>query len=50
MTFLNVTEIESALTGLASSYSSVTQLITLPFLTVEGRQSHAIRIGSGSFP
>jgi len=50
MTFLNVTEIESALTALASNYSNVTQLITLPFMTAEGRQSHALRIGSGSCP
>lgn len=50
MTFLNVTEIESALTALASSYSNVTHLITLPFATAEGRQSHALRIGSGSCP
>jgi murein tripeptide amidase MpaA len=50
MTFLNVVEIESALTALASSYPTVTQLITLPFTTVEGRQSHALRIGSGSCP
>jgi murein tripeptide amidase MpaA len=50
MTFLNVIEIESALTALASNYSNVTQLITLPFMTAEGRQSHALRIGSGSCP
>ncbi|PYJ92866.1 MAG: hypothetical protein DME62_11045 [Verrucomicrobia bacterium] len=47
MSFLNVVEIESALIGLASSYPSVTQLITLPYFTVEGRQSHALRIGTG---
>lgn len=47
MTFLNVVEIESALSGLASTYSSASQLITLPFLTVEGRQSHALLIGTG---
>jgi len=50
MTFLNVTEIESALTALASNYSGVTSLITLPFTTAEGRQSHALRIGGGSCP
>ena len=50
MTFLNVTEIESALTALASSYSGVTHLITLPFPTWEGRQSHALRIGTGQCP
>lgn len=50
MTFLNVIEIESALTALASTYPTVTTLITLPFMTAEGRQSHAIRIGSGTCP
>jgi murein tripeptide amidase MpaA len=48
MSFLNVVEIESALVGLASSYPSLSQLITLPFFTVEGRQSHALLIGTGN--
>jgi murein tripeptide amidase MpaA len=48
MSFLNVVEIESALIGLASSYPSISQLITLPFFTVEGRQSHALLIGTGN--
>ncbi len=47
MSFLNVVEIESALIGLASNYSGISQLITLPFFTFEGRQSHALRIGTG---
>jgi murein tripeptide amidase MpaA len=46
MTFLNVVEIESALEGLASGYPDMAELISLPFPTVEGRWSHAIRIGS----
>src|SRR6266516_4896922 len=46
MTFLNVVEIESALTALASAYPDMAELITLPFFSAEGRQSHAIRIGS----
>lgn len=46
MTFLNVVEIESALVGLASSYPGMAELITLPYFTAEGSQSHAIRIGS----
>ena len=46
MTFMNVVEIESALIGLASSYPTMAQLITLPYFTAQGRQSHAIRIGS----
>jgi len=48
MTFLNVVEIESALSGLASAYPSISHLITLPFFTVEGRQSHALLIGTGN--
>ena len=33
MTFLNVTEIESALAALHGAYPSITQLITLPNTT-----------------
>ena len=47
MTFLNVVEIESALSGLAKAYPSVTQLVTLPNATAEGRRSHALIIGTG---
>lgn len=50
MTFLNVVEIESAVIGLATAYPTATQLITLPHVTVEGRWSHALRIGSGACP
>jgi murein tripeptide amidase MpaA len=50
MSFLNVVEIESALAGLASTYPGLAQLITLPYFTVEGRQSHALRIGVGECP
>ncbi len=48
MTFLNVVEIESAIMGLATQYPTAAQLITLPFLTAEGRRSHALRLGIGS--
>ncbi|HLF41979.1 MAG TPA: M14 family metallopeptidase [Acidimicrobiia bacterium] len=48
MTFLNVVEIESAVIALASTYPTLTQLITLPHKTVEGRTSHALRIGTSS--
>src|SRR3982075_3620193 len=47
MSFLNVVEIESALIGLASNYPTISSLITLPFFTFEGRQSHALLIGTG---
>jgi murein tripeptide amidase MpaA len=50
MTFLNVVEIESAVVGLAATYPTATDLITLPFLTAQSRQSHALRIGAGSCP
>ncbi len=49
MPYLNVTEVESALSAAtAAPYSSFTQLITLPNLTWEGRQCHAIKIANGS--
>ncbi|MBM2812205.1 MAG: cpt 2 [Chloroflexi bacterium] len=48
MTFLNVVEIESAVIALAANYPTASHLVTLPFLTAQGRQSHALRIGTGS--
>jgi murein tripeptide amidase MpaA len=47
MSFLNVNEIESAVIALASTYPTISKLITLPFFTFEGRQSHALLIGAG---
>lgn len=47
MTFLNVVEIESALSGLAATYPTLCNLITPPHLTAERFQSHALRIGTG---
>ena len=44
--YLNVTEVESALIALASAHSSICELITLPNPTVEGRTSHAVRLGT----
>ena len=46
MTFLNVVEIESALSGLAAAYPNTSRLITLPNATAEGRTSHALMIGT----
>jgi len=46
MPYMNVTEVESALVALASTYSSFCELITLPNQTIEGRTSHAIRLGT----
>jgi murein tripeptide amidase MpaA len=48
MSFLNVVEIESALMALAATYSDVSELITLPFMTAENRTSHALKIGRRS--
>ena len=48
MTYLNVVEVETATINLAAAYPSLTQLITLPNTTVEGRTSHAIRLGAGA--
>lgn len=51
MPYLNVEEVESALSVATSApYTSFTQLITLPNLTWEGRQCHAIKIGKGNNP
>jgi murein tripeptide amidase MpaA len=48
---LNVTEVESALSVATSApYTGFTQLITLPNLTFEGRQCHAIKVANGSGP
>lgn len=46
MSYMNVTEVESALIALAAAYPSVCELITLPNLTIEGRTSHAVRLGT----
>jgi len=48
MSYLNVVEVETAMANLAAAFPSLTQLITLPHTTVEGRTSHALRIGGGS--
>jgi murein tripeptide amidase MpaA len=48
MPYLNVTEVESALSVASSApFASFTQLITLPHLTWENRQCHAIKIANG---
>ena len=48
MSFLNVVEIENAMKGLANNYPSIATLVPLPSPTAEGRQSHAVVIGTGS--
>jgi murein tripeptide amidase MpaA len=48
MSYLNVGEVDTAVVNLSSAYPSITQLITLPHATFEGRTSHALRIGAGA--
>jgi murein tripeptide amidase MpaA len=45
MAYMNVTEVESALIALSAAHPSICELITLPNLTIEGRTSHAVRLG-----
>ncbi len=46
MAYLNITEVESALSALAAAYPSLCELITLPNNSIEGRACHAVRIGA----
>jgi Zinc carboxypeptidase len=46
MPYMNVTEVESALIALAAAHPTICELITLPNLTVEGRTTHAVRLGT----
>jgi murein tripeptide amidase MpaA len=48
MAYMNVTEVESALIGLAAAHPTICELITLPHTTVEARTSHAVRLGAGA--
>lgn len=48
MSYLNVTEVETATVNLAAAYPSISQLITLPYTTYESRTSHALRLGDGA--
>ncbi|TAM81104.1 MAG: hypothetical protein EPN47_14615 [Acidobacteria bacterium] len=45
MAYMNVDEVESALIALNAAHPSLCELITLPNLTIEGRTSHAVRLG-----
>ncbi|SES00957.1 Zinc carboxypeptidase [Streptomyces sp. yr375] len=45
MPYLNITEVESAVTSLAAAFPAA-ELIGLPEPSVEGRTSHALRIGT----
>jgi murein tripeptide amidase MpaA/ubiquitin len=53
VTYLNVDEVESALIALARAFPADCELITLPTRTIDGRTSHALRLGpraSGALP
>jgi murein tripeptide amidase MpaA len=44
--YMNVTEVESAVIALSGAHPSICQLITLPNMTVEGRSTHAVLLGT----
>ncbi|MDH6708891.1 murein tripeptide amidase MpaA [Kitasatospora sp. MAA19] len=46
MPYLNITEVESALTSLATAYPTTSHLLTLPEPSIEGRTAHALQIGA----
>ncbi|MFF0558171.1 M14 family metallopeptidase [Streptomyces sp. NPDC004266] len=46
MPYLNVVEVESGLTSLATAFPAVTDLIELPEPSVQGRACHALRVGT----
>ena len=48
MAYLNVEEIETAIESLAAAYPETTELITVPNLTHEGRQTRVLRIGAAN--
>ena len=48
MAYLNVMEIDSALQNLAAAYPATTELIVSPNVSHEGRQVHALRVGTRS--
>lgn len=46
MPYLNVVEVESGLTSLATAFPATTDLIELPEPSVQGRTCHALRVGT----
>ncbi|WNO73223.1 M14 family zinc carboxypeptidase [Streptomyces sp. AM8-1-1] len=47
--YLNVGEVDSALSGLAAEYPDLSRRVTLPYTTFEGRRCRALVIGDSSF-
>ena len=48
--YLNISEVESAMLGLANAYPELCSMITLPHVTAEGRTCRALRIGKAVTP
>ncbi|MFG3228524.1 M14 family metallopeptidase [Kitasatospora sp. NPDC048194] len=48
MSYLNITEVESAVTSLATAHPGTSRLITLPEPSIEGRTAHALQIGAAA--
>ncbi|MGW2251182.1 M14 family metallopeptidase [Kitasatospora sp. NPDC001660] len=48
MPYLNIDEVDSAVAALATSFPNLTELVTLPEPSVEGRTSHALRISTAT--
>ncbi|MBD0742852.1 M14 family metallopeptidase [Streptomyces sp. CBMA152] len=46
MSYLNITEVESAVASLATAFPAQCELVDLPETSVEGRACHALRIGT----
>jgi murein tripeptide amidase MpaA len=46
MAYMNITEVESAITAVHNAHTSICELITLPNPSIEGRTTHAVRLGT----
>ncbi|HEY3580665.1 MAG TPA: M14 family metallopeptidase [Pyrinomonadaceae bacterium] len=46
MAYMNITEVESALIALHNAHPSICELITLPNPSIEGKTTHAVRLGT----
>ncbi|MET8627028.1 M14 family metallopeptidase [Kitasatospora sp. NPDC004669] len=48
MSYLNITEVDSAVTSLATAYPGLSHIMTLPEPSSEGRTVHALQIGAAA--
>jgi murein tripeptide amidase MpaA len=46
--YYNVSEVDTAVVNLSTTYTATSTLITLPTPTVGGRTCHALRLGAGT--